>query len=257
MMQPSFFSAPAVLFAGALLLATGAARADAQADLRGALARLAGDVPVKATLEISSTKRHGEGKEAVERTGRAAIQVEDGPRGLQLRYGADTLSRLDAEARAKGKDPDATTPTIDALKEVDATDVLPLVAAARALVRQIDGATFKGERPEAWRGQAARVVSFAIPMETLSKEQKKYVKKFDGTLDVWIAADGTPLASAQHVNVSGRALVVIGFEAKDDLQRTYAVAGDRLVVVRDERHSVSSGAGEQGDDRVLKTLALE
>jgi hypothetical protein len=256
MTYPNPSLAGAVL-AAALALAASPARADAQSDLRSALARLAGEAPVKATLEISSMQRRGEGKEAFERAGRAAIQVEDGPRGLQLRYGAETLARLDAEARASGKDPDARTPTIDALKEVDAPGVRPLLAAAGALARQIDGATFKGERAEAWRGRPARLVSFAIPMETLSKEQKQYVKNFDGTLDVWIAADGTPLASAQHVSVSGRAFVVISFEAKDDLERTYAVAGDRLVVVRDERHDTSSGAGEQGEHRVVKSLALE
>jgi len=245
------------LLAAALVAASGAARADAQADLRAALARLAGAAPVKATLDVSSTKRQGEGKDAVERAGRATIQIEDGPRGLQVRYGSDILERLDAEGRATAKDPEAATPTINALKELDATDILPLIAAARALVRQIDRATFKAERAEAWRGRPARVVTFAMPMESLTREQKKYVKKFEGTLEVWIAADGTPLASAQHVSVSGRALVVIGFEAKDDLERTYAVSGDRLVVVRDERHNVSSGAGEQGEERVVKSLALE
>jgi len=29
------------------------------------------------------------------------------------------------------------------------------------------------------------------------------------------------------------------------------------VVVRDERHNVSSGAGEQGEERVVKSLALQ
>jgi hypothetical protein len=256
-MTPTLFPFLRTGAMAACALAGGLAHADARSDLRTALARLAGEGPIRGTLEVSSMKRHGEGKEAFERAGQAAIQIEDGPRGLQLRYGADALARLDAEARASGKDPEAKTPTIDALKEIDAPGVRPLLAAAEALGRQIEGATFKGERAEAWRGRPARVVSFTLPMETLNREQKKYVKHFDGTLDVWIAADGTPLASAQHVNVSGRALVVIGFEAQDDLDRVYAVAGDRLVVVRDEHHDVSSGAGQQGEERVVKTLALE
>jgi hypothetical protein len=256
-MKPTLSPCLRAGFAAACVLACGLARADARSDLRAALARLAGEGPIRATLEVSSMKRRGEGKEAFERAGQAAIQVEDGPRGLQLRYGTDTLARLDAEARARIKDPEAKTPTSDALKEIDAPGVRPLVAAAEALARQIEGATFKGERSEAWRGRPARVVSFVIPMEYLSKEQKQYVKHFDGTLDVWIAADGTPLASAQRVSVSGRAMVVISFEAQDELDRVYAVAGDRLVVVRDEHHDVNSGGGQQGEERVVKTLALE
>jgi hypothetical protein len=247
----------AACLAASLALSPLMARADGQADLRAALARLAGSSPMKATLEVSTLERRGEGKDASEKPGRATVQLEDNPGGLQVRYGPELLARLDAEGRARAKDPEAKTPAINALKDVDATEIRPLVAAATALARDIDGATFKAERADSWHGRAARVVSFSIPMDTLSAEQKKYLKHFDGTLDVWIAADGTPLASARHVSVSGRAMVVISFEAQDDNDRTYAVAGDRLVIVREEWHNVSSGAGEHGDQRIVKTLAME
>ena len=245
------------VLAAAMACSPAGARADGAADLHAALARLSGSSPVKATLEVSSLRRNGEGKDAFEKPGLATVQLEDGPAGLQVRYAPELLARLDAEGRARARDPEAKTPASNALKDVDATEIRPLLAAADALARQLDGATFQAERADTWHGHAARVVRFAIPMDTLSAEQKRYVKHFDGTLDVWIAPDGTPLASAQHVNVSGRFMVVIGFEAQDDDERTYAVAGDRLLVVRDESHTLSSGAGEHGEERVVKTLTVQ
>jgi hypothetical protein len=255
--SPRGFPLACAFLAIATALSAPAARADGQSDLRAALVRLGGSAPMKATLEVSTLERRGEGKDAFEKPGQAAVQLEDGPAGLQVRYAPELLARLDAEGRARARDPEAKTPAINALKDVDATEIRPLVAAANALARQLDGATFKTERADTWRGRAARVVRFAIPIETLSAEQKRYVKHFDGTLDVWIAADGTPLASVQHVSVSGRAMVLISFEARDDNERTYAVAGDRLVIVREEWHNVSSGAGEHGDQRIVKTLTVE
>jgi hypothetical protein len=247
----------AACLAAVLASAPLAARADAQSDLRAALARLGGTGLLKATLDVSTLERRGEGKDASEKPGQASLKLEDGPQGLQVHYAPDLLVRLDAEARARAKDPEAKTPASNALKDVDATDIRPTIAAAGALARELEGATFQAERADAWHGRPARVVRFSIPMDTLSVEQKKYVKHFDGTLDVWIAADGTPLASTRHVSVSGRAMLVISFEAQDDHERTYAVAGDRLVVAREVWRNVSSGAGEHGDQRIVKTLTVD
>ena len=129
-----------------------------------------------------------------------------------------------------------------------------MVSAAPGLARAVDEAQFKGEKAEAWQGRPARRLSFSVPMSHLSKEQRKYVKDFDSTLDIWIAADGTPLASARRDAVAGRAFVVISFDAKDEESCTYAVSGDRLLTLRRESHNVSSGAGEHSEQRIVKTL---
>ena len=242
------------------LLALGAvltapfAHADGLADLKGALARLPAQTPLKATLDVKTTERRGEGAEATDKQGQASIVVEDGARGLQVLYGRDTLARMDAEQRQFARDPKTKTPTVWAIGKLDSSEIVPMTSAASALARSLEEAQFKAEKADTWNGRAARLLTFTIPIDKLPPEQRKYVKQFDGTLSVWIGADGTPLASETHVVVKGRAFIVVSFDAVDDWSTTYAVLGDRLVALRAENHSSSNGAGERGEQRVVKTL---
>jgi hypothetical protein len=242
------------LCAVAALLAASRAHADGLADLKGALARLQAQSPLKATLEVRTFDRRGEGSDAIEKQGQASIAVEDGTRGLQVLYGRDTLSRMEAESRQLAHDPKSRTPTVWAIGKLDSSEIVPMTSAASALGRSLEEAQFKAEKADAWNGKPARLLTFTIPIDKLPPEQRKYVKQFDGTLSVWIAADGTPLASETHVTVKGRAFIVVSFDAVDDWSTTYAVLGDRLVALRAENHSSSNGAGERGEQRVVKTL---
>ena len=236
------------------LLAAPLAHADGLADLKAALARLQAQTPLKATLDVKTTEHRGEGADAVEKLGQASISVEDGARGLQVLYARDTLARMDAEQRQVARDPKARTPTVWAIGKLDSSEIVPMTSAASTLARNLEEAQFKAEKADTWNGKAARLLTFTIPIDKLPPEQRKYVKQFDGTLSVWIAADGTPLASETHVTVKGRAFIVVSFDAVDDWSTTYAVLGDRLVALRAENHSTSNGAGERGEQRVVKTL---
>jgi hypothetical protein len=242
------------LAAAALSMAACAAHADGLADLRSALARLQAQTPLKATLDVKTMERRGEGDDASEKPGQASVTLEDGARGLQVLYAKDTLARMDAESRQLVRDPKAKTPTVWALARLEPAEVLPMVSAAQALSRRLDEAVFKSEKADAWSGKPARLLAFTLPIARLSEEQRKYVKEFDGTLAVWIGADGVPLASEVHATIKGRAFVVVSFEATDDTSTTYGLVGDRLVTLRSENHSTSSGAGEHGDERVVMTL---
>jgi len=238
----------------AALLAPLAVRADGLADLKAALARLQALTPLKATLEVRTQDRNGEGSNVSEKLGAASVALEDGARGLQVLYAKDTLARMDAESRQLARDPKAKTPTVWALARVDSTQVVSMASAATGLSRSVDEAVLKSEKADSVGGRPARLLTFSVPVSKLPEEQRKYVKEFDETLDVWIAADGTPLASARHTLVKGRAFVVISFEALDESTSTYAVVGDRLMTMRLESHTSSSGAGEKGEQRVVKTL---
>jgi hypothetical protein len=241
-------------FLAAILLAAPMARADGLADLRTALARLQAQTPLKATLDVRTVERHGEGAEATEKQGQASVNLEDGARGLQVLYARDTLARMEAEQRQFAHDPKAKTPTVWALDKLETHEIAPMTSAAATLSRNVEELPFKGEKADTWNGKPARQLSFSIPVAKLPEQQRKYVKEFDGTLAIWIAADGTPLASEMHVSVKGRAFVVVSFDAIDENSATYGVVGDRLLTLRSENHSSSSGAGEHGDQRVTKTL---
>ena len=238
----------------AALAAAPSARADGLADLKAALARLQASTPLKATLDVRTTERHGDGADASEKKGQASVSLEDGVRGLQVLYAKDTLASIDVESRQLARDPKAPTPTVWALARLDSSELVPMASAAPVLSRSIDEGQFRAEKADTWNGRPARLLTFAMPLTKLPEQQRKYIKDFDATLSVWIAADGTPLASETHAKVKGRAFVVVGFDAVDDTSSTYAVAGDRLLTLRSEHHLASSGAGESVEMRSIKTL---
>ena len=245
--------APSIALAAMLLVAP-LAHADGLSDLKAALARLQAQTPLKATLDVRTSERQGEGADAVEKLGQASVGVEDGARGLQVLYAKDMLARMDAETRQLAHDPKAKTPTAWALGKLESGDVVAVVSAASALSHRLDEAVFKAEKADTWSGRPARLLTFTIPLSTLPEQQRKYIKEFDSALSIWIGADGTPLASATRTLVKGRAFVVVSFEAVDEDSLTYGLAGDRLMTLHSESHSSSSGAGEHGEQRVVKTL---
>jgi hypothetical protein len=248
-------SAPSIALV-LLMAACGVARADGQADLRAALARLQGQGPLKANAQARDWRRTGEGKEAKETQGQAQIGLEDGPRGLQPLYSHDLLARVEAELRAEVKDKSAPKPLSQALGQLGLSELRALSSAAPVLQREIDDAQFKGETAEAWAGKPARKLQFEGSADRLPERDRKYVRDFKLVLSVWIGADGTPLASLRHFDVSGRAFVVVSFEQHSDEQRSYAVVGDRLVATSDEEKGNAKGAGETQEYRIERTLQV-
>jgi hypothetical protein len=239
-----------------LLLCPLLAWADGASELSEALARYAASTPFKAQVEAKTFKRDGEGKDAEDRSGQASVVLEENAAGLRLQFARDTLNRLGADELAREKDAKAKTPILSALNALNTTELRQMANAAPVLRRLLEKANFKTERAELWNGKPARLLNFELGQETLSEKDRKYVKKFEGILNVWIAADGTPLASREHQSASGRAFLVISFEMVNDEDVVYQLLGDRLLTARKESHNVGSGAGERGESRTLRTLQL-
>ncbi|WP_255755985.1 hypothetical protein [Massilia sp. erpn] len=240
----------------ALLLACAipAQAADGLSDLKAALARLQGTAPLKASLETKTWRRIGEGKEMEESSGQASVGLEENGQGLQLIYGKDVLARMDGEQRAQVKNPNAKTPTLSVAREFSPVELRTMTAAAANLARQLERVTYKSEKTAVYGGNQVRQLTFSVPLETLSDRDRKYIKDFEGTFDLWIAADGTPLASHTLVNGSGRAFVVVGFDFRQEEDAVYGVSGDRLLMLRRENKRKQSGGGDKSDERITKTL---
>jgi len=226
-----------------------AARADALADLKAALQKLPATAPIKGSVSVKVRKQAGEGQEAEDQQGQTSLGFEDGPPGLHLQYTGEQLARVRVEDQAREADPAARTPVLTGLGALGLRDVRELTGAADSLLRQIQRSTFRSEKAEAWNGKPARVLSFDLGLPKMAARQQKYVKHHEGTLTVWVGADGLPLAAHSTQTVSGRAMVVISFEMKQDEDLTYALVGERLVATRRITHNSGSGAGEHSDER--------
>jgi len=233
-----------------LLLAAAATTASAQdgaTALREALARFKNQSPLKAQLLLKS---ESQGEDA----GSAQVQlpIEDGPQGLRLLYPQSLLQKAAQEDEAKDRDPKANTPTASGLKQLELNDLAGMTRAAEALQRRLARASFKGEKAEPWQGQPARKLSFELE----NSRPNKYVKDYSGLLEVWINADGVPLASRAQQKVSGRVMVVVSFDMSNEDETVYQVSGDRLLAVKRNSKSQGSGAGEKGSQQRWLTLSV-
>lgn len=244
-------------FALLSLLSIGTAHADGLGDLKTALGRLSGHGPLKAQVEAKTWNRQGDGKDNEETHGTASVFVEESTKGLNVLYSKDMLSKLEAEERNKEKDSKAKTPTLSALNEVNSSSLRPMLFAAAGLSRSLEKAIFKSEKVDAFNGRPARLLNFELTLDNkVPEKDRKYVNKFEGAVDVWIAEDGTPLGSRSSLSGSGRAYVVVSFEFKNHEEWVYGVVGDRLVVLRKESRTSGSGMGEKGESKAVKTLQI-
>ena len=231
--------------------------ADAAADLQRALGRLQGATPVKGTLEVKRFNRTGEGKGMVERSGQASAWVEDGPTGLRVFYDRAQVGRMTQESRLQRKDSDAKTPTTQGLSVISARLVADQINAADSLATQLDQTRVLSETRESWRGKPARKIVYELTINNITGRDKKYIKEYGGTVQVWIEEDGTPLAATLSTKMKGRAFLVVSFH--QDLEQTfvYQRVGDRLVCVREELDSQGSGAGEKGHTQNTTTFTVQ
>jgi hypothetical protein len=248
----------AVVLLGSMLLVLwpATARADGHSEFKEALQRLQGQTPVKARIAVQTWRKNGDGADAEEWSGQAAVNAEDGATGLRMHYARDLLARLEIEREAQEKNPKARPATATALGAIEYRDVQNALGAAPWLTRQLRRATFKSETAESWNGQAARKLTFELALGPLTERERKYIKKHEAALEVWIAADGTPLASKLRESVSGRAFIVVSFESRNEDEWAYTVIGDRLVATRHETRNISSGAGERGESKTVLTVQM-
>lgn len=238
----------------ALLLAAGLLRADALADLKGALTRLNGQEPVKASVTYQFWSRQGDDKKPVITEGKASAFVEEGPQGLKMSWSRALLQAAAQEAKAQAKDPEQRASTRRALEGLKAGAMSDYLNGADELLRTLEQGQLLEEKADTWQGRPARLLRLKITPK-LSRQNQKYVKELEATASVWVGADGLPLAAETQVHMKGRALLVISFEQEQKEAFQFARVGNRLLVTHHTQESRGSGGGEQGQTKTVVTLA--
>lgn len=242
--------------AGICLVACTQARADGLVELHSALDLLQGRAPISGELQAEVWNANGKGKERFETEGAVEITLADGAEGLQLRYGNEILHRMDAERQRLAEDPDAPTPTLEALETFTPARLQSTLSAAARLRRIIGRSRFLEERPSVYRDKPARLLTFERDISTVSQRQRKYVKEFQSLLHIWIGDDGTPLASRSQLQLKGSAFIFIRFRHENTDEAEYAIEAGRLVTLWRETSSKSSGGGERFESRTREMLQL-
>ena len=246
----------ALMFAVSVCAQPTLAYADGLSDMKAALLRLQGETPINAEVEAKTWNRQGSGKNTEEHDGLISVTVEDNQHGFSVLLSKDLLTKLEAEERAKEKDKKARTPTLAALRAASVTSLRPLVSAANSITSMIEGTVFKAERMDSFDGKPVRMLSFEYGIDSLPELGRKYVKRVSGSLDIWVAADGTPLASRNVLDLHGRAFLVATFDTKNSDEKVYNVIGDRLVIVKHETTDSSTAMGHKGENRGSSTVKV-
>ena len=224
-------------------------------DLRAQLGR-PGQGLLKATVDVKSLNRNGEGKELEERAGEASVHIEDGPQGLKVAFARELLQKAEAEELSKAADPKSKAPTLAGLGKLEPATLRDLINPAPRLGRLLDRAKLKSERAEAWQGKPAMLLSFDLEKEKMTGKAAEFIKNYSGTLDVWVNAQGVPLAARLREAISGRAFLVFSFEQQQEEELQYGVAADRLVLVKTESRNQGSGTVGKNEQKTTYWLKL-
>jgi hypothetical protein len=239
-----------VVFIGSLLVAS-AAHADPLTDLRATLARLRADQPLAATLSVRSTVHNDEGSAKVTQA-QVELNLASGGGGLQMGFPPALLQRVSQEAGAYAKNTDAPVPIQDLLGRLSPVNVQPMLDFAPELLRDLEGVTLASQRDELHDGKPSHLLVFNFPLPASASRQMS-VSHFTGELDVWLGADGVPVATKQTFSVKGRKFL-ISIEIGNSTAYALQTVGTRLVVRSrhsEETHSVFGHAGDSTTDATL------
>jgi hypothetical protein len=223
-------------------------------DLRATLQKLPGGEPVKATLEHSFWRQTMDDKKPTVSQGKVSAQVEDGPQGLRVTWTRPTLQQAGRELSAQEREPERTTPTRTALRNIDALEASESLNHAEALVRDLAQAQIQEEKAEPWQGHPAKLLVLKLTPR-IPESQRKYLKELKVEGRVWIAPDGLPLAFSSSVAYKGSRMF-ISFEGGNTQDLQFAKVGNRLVVVRATSEDRNSGFGASSQTKKTTTVAI-
>ena len=190
--------------------------ADGLSDLQQALLKLNGSEPVSGLLNVSFAETRGEGK--------------------------DIKLKIAQENRLKLNDEEADTPVLNGAEILSASSLIPILSSAQTILDYIKQGEFKGESFVTYMDKQVRILDFALPLESFidDKKTRGYVNKFQGSYQVLIDDDGTPLETRRSYSGKGSAYIFFSMTAESQITSQFQIQGTRLVRINKTVESNSS-----------------
>ncbi|MDC8759266.1 hypothetical protein [Janthinobacterium fluminis] len=220
-------------------------------DLKAALAPLQGQGVLRGTYEAREQKTDLEKNGAKPELAQVSALVEDDAGGLQIHWDRALLKRAADESRpAKGKKSDALT---QAIGSSSAPRIAAAVNYAPKLLQQLASSQLKQERVDTYQGKPARLleINFTPPDEDNDKVK---VKENTHLAQVWLGADGLPLAASVTHKVKVSFMVFLSYETTSKEELLFSAQANRLVVLRREEQGNEKGMGSEGKFSRLYTF---
>ncbi len=201
---------------------------------------------IEARVQLNTRLEDGDSDDPRLREGQVLLTLSDGPAGLALGYSAELLALVNRERNHALQQPDEASPTLTAFNEIDTSVLRDMADAASALKRQVENAIFLGAADGDCMHGPCSILQYGFGEERLSSTSKRFVKEFEGHLDITVDAQGRPLRARITQRVRGRAFVFLRFRSDVDEAWEFAEYDQRLVALRHTRRRESAGGGERG-----------
>jgi hypothetical protein len=215
------------------------AGADGAADLARRLQGLRAPGPISAALRLDLALEHTSHGQSAKGEASITLDVDEDATGLRQRWDPALLRDADAEAHERDARSDRLTPIREAMKELDPSRVAHLLDQAGTLAGLTRG-TPPEESAGTWEGHEARRLVYRFDPR-MSWTEAYYARRREGKVTVWIAADGTPLASESVASFEGKTSRMFGrFKQTTTIRTRYAVEDDRLRVAERETDDLAS-----------------
>lgn len=239
-----------------LLLAFLPLRGDALGDLRASLKRMQGTDPVKATVDYQYWRQTSEDGGPVTVQGNVSTRAEDGPQGLRITWDRATLVAADLEQRASALAMVQQAPTAQIMRSLTALDIDEHLNEGATLDRLLLQATQVEARPDTWQGRPATLLVVRLVPLLNPPSLRRAVKEVTAQAQVWLGADGTPLAWRSEVNYKGSRFL-IRFQGVQKEEIHYLRSGNRLVASWASNEERQSGFGQtMGTRRTYRIAEL-
>lgn len=209
------------------LLCSSMLRADGLSDLRTALKALPAQEAVRAKIEQDSLDR----EEGTETRSHRTTVVEDGPGGMKV------LEDTGAPTHAKRKGKPGKVPGAGASEEFRGE-----LRAQEELLKMLEKARLQEDRMDSFEGRPARRLRLALDLN-LDEDARKYLKRFDQDLVVWLDPQNLPLALDLRMEVRARAMVFFSVRTGIRIHERFQRYKDRLLTseARTEVEGVAVG----------------
>ncbi|TFW16610.1 hypothetical protein E4L96_16065 [Massilia arenosa] len=235
------------------LFAAHAAGATGLDDMKAALAGLQGQGTLRGTYEARQVETDLDAKAKGPETTSVAVAVEDDAGAVALRWDKALLKRAADEAAKRPKPNNALLMLINS---TSGAKVAAAVNYAPKLLQTVAHSQLVSEKADTYQGKPARLLLLAIT-PAAEENSKVNMKENTHTAQVWIGADGLPLAATVTHKIKASFMVFISFEDQSREELVFNVAANRLVVVKREEQGARKGAGNDSSYRNTYTFTTK
>lgn len=232
--------------------------ADGLTDLKKSLVKLDGSSVISATLKSVFTENRGRKKKTKTISGSTHVQLLEDLNGLQITYSDEILTQIDNEENEKERNEDASTPTLNAINDIEVRELRNMLSAAPKLSRSLIKAQFIKEEEIIFKDQDARVLHFNLPLEAIisDKDVRSYVDDFEGMYKIIIDKNGVPLQAKITFEGSGSAYIFFKLSINQSRTYFYKVINDRLVNFRNEYTKQQESTWDKRDSSGFNELII-